>query len=230
MNKGEAIEKFVRYMLITNKSVNTIETYERDVRLFLVAIEKEAVLDITKKEIEDYLDQIVAVGTKDSVVKKKYASLKAFFNFLMEQEIISCNPLSKGIRIPKNLHPTVIKLPKKDLGNRIEEILSNSLMNERDRLIICLVFSTKLSIVELANLPKASAENLPLNRSLPKKILKEIEKLLDNYLKTHQSDFLFLNGRQQPLTYKYIRQIVLPHLGVEAEQDKSFNFTIEEAN
>lgn len=213
-------------MLITNKSLATIETYERDVRLFLLSIDNQEVKTIDRGRIEEYLHQLVHEGIKESVIKKKYASIKAFFRFLEEQKITCNNPMEKPIKIPKNLSPVEVKLER----NYVEKIIASTMANQeitlRDKLIICLTLVSGLSIVRLTEINTDEVKKLTFSVKISAEIKTNIKVILDKYLVANNTQLLFLNGRQQPLNYRYIRKLMIPFMNQNKENVENFHITI----
>jgi site-specific recombinase XerD len=212
MEKGTAIEKFVKYMLITNKSLTTIETYERDVRLFLLAIAENEVDLINRRIIEEYFRQLATNETKSSVIKKKYASIKAFIKFLVEQGIIIANPLATLMKMPKNLSAKKLVIEKDYLEQIIHQVMTDAKITQRDKLIIVLILVSGMSAVEIANYRAKDRKNIEINQSIAKETRGTIQALLDNYLVTCSHEMLFVSGRNQALTYKYVRRLAVPYL------------------
>ncbi len=227
MEKGLAIEKFVKYMLITNMSLATIESYERDVRLFLMYLESDRVDNINRVEVEEYLYHLVSTATKESVIKKKHASLKSFFKFLNEQGILTINPMVKGIKIPKNLTPVKVSIKKQAILDNINKVFETQL-SIRDKVTILLMLISGLSVVELSQLKTTDIKMLNMPSQLPCAIVKKIQEELDKYLQTVGGELLLMTGRQQPLTYKYIRQLVLTTANLpELNNIENFIISIE---
>ncbi|MBS4026263.1 MAG: site-specific integrase [Clostridia bacterium] len=226
MEKGTAIEKFVKYMLITNKSLTTIETYERDVRIFLLAIAENEVDLINRGIIEGYFSQLAANGTKNSVIKKKYASIKAFIKFLVEQGIIAANPLATLIKMPKNLSAKQLVIAKDYLEQIIHLVMTDAKIIHRDKLIIVLILVSGMSAVELANYRTKDRYYMEINQSISEETRGTIQALLDNYLAAWSHEMLFLSGRSQPLTYKYIRRLVSPYLQHLTDMGNLDNFYV----
>jgi integrase/recombinase XerC len=227
MEKGTAIEKFVKYMLITNKSLTTIETYERDVRLFLLAISVDEVDMINRRIIEEYFRQLATNETKNSVMKKKYASIKAFIKFLVEQSIIAAHPLTTPIKIPKNLSAKKLMIEREHIEETIEQILNNANTSQRDKLIIILMFVSGISAVELASYQAKDGNKIAVNQYIIKETRERIQVLLNCYLESCSHEMLFVSGRNKPLTYKYIQRLVAPYLRQLTDTGNLDNFQID---
>jgi len=146
-------------------SPKTLKAYEIDLKQFILFLKnKENIKDVSKHEIRDYLASIVSL--KPRTVKRKAATIKAFFNHLEFEDIIDLNPLRK-MRI-KIKEPQVL-LSAMDLGEikkifRISYQLKNtnnklslSYLNAlRNIVVIELLFATGARVSEIANLKKSN--------------------------------------------------------------------------
>ena len=136
----------------------TIRAYKIDLRQYFDFVgEKKDDLKI----INDYIHFLNKKYSKYKTVKRKIASIKAFYSYLEYEEIITFSPFNKirtKIKEPKML-PKIIQ--KEDL-NRIFTLLFNNLSNAnteykkklalRNITIIELLFSTGIRISELCNI------------------------------------------------------------------------------
>lgn len=139
-------------------SQKTIRAYKIDLRQYFEFVgEKKDDLKI----INDYIHFYLKKYSKYKTVKRKIASIKAFYSYLEYEEIITFSPFNKirtKIKEPKML-PKIIQ--KEDL-NRIFTLLFNNLSNAnteykkklalRNITIIELLFSTGIRISELCNI------------------------------------------------------------------------------
>lgn len=145
----------------------TLKAYRIDLRQFTSQISNMDVVDITLDILEDYISGLHQ-QYKPKTVKRKIASIKAFFHYLEYRDLISQNPFNK---IQVKFREPVI-LPKTIPLNNVEMLLSaiykqysdaktdyqkrNAL---RDAAVIELLFATGIRISELCSL-KANDINL----------------------------------------------------------------------
>lgn len=144
-------EKFIAYLKNEKKmSPNTLEAYFRDVKEFL-AFENERgnteLADVTSTDIIAFLNSRKSMGKSAATVNRKLASVRAFFNFLMESGTLTSNPTS-GIRSPK--------IEKKEIEylslEEIDKLISapdNSARGMRDRAILEVLYATGIRVSEL---------------------------------------------------------------------------------
>lgn len=144
----QLIEKFLDNFWLTKvPSPATLQSYQSDLNIFSNSIHK----DLTKvKEIDinNYLQRRdISKSTKSRII----ASLRAFYKFLIKDNIISNNPALK-INLPK----LDKKLPEYLSSDEINELLAsvdiNTTLGKRDRAMIELMYSCGLRVSELINL------------------------------------------------------------------------------
>lgn len=138
----------------------TIKAYRIDLSQFASLIGSNNILEITHQNLERYISELHQ-KYKPKTVKRKVATIKAFFHYLEYKEILELNPFNK-IRV-KFREPFI--LPKVIPLHTVETFLSfiysqhtNAKTNYqrrnalRDAAVIELLFSTGIRISELCSL------------------------------------------------------------------------------
>lgn len=151
-----------------NLDHKTIKSYTIDLRQYFEFTTKSATEWADKKSIEQYID-LLHFKYKPKSVKRKIASLKAFFHYLEIEELIGINPFHR-IQI-KYKEPFI--LPKTIPINNIEQIIKFAYLKLtkskteyakrvalRNALILELLFATGMRISELCTL---TAEQIDFN-------------------------------------------------------------------
>ena len=155
------IQKYLQFCTQRkNLDSKTIKSYSIDLRQFTEFISENNLLWISKSSIENYIDSLHNT-LKPKSVKRKIASLKAFFHYLEIEEIIEFNPFHK-IQI-KYKEPFI--LPKTIPLKTIEKIMNYAYLERkrqttsygrkvalRNTLILELLFATGMRISELCSL------------------------------------------------------------------------------
>ena len=141
-------------------NAKTIRAYKSDLRQFENAIPTDNVCDITPNMLDEFVKELNNLH-KARTVKRKIASVKAFFQYLLFHEIISTDPWTKvhtKLREPSTL-PRIIPLDNiiKILTFMYKEITEGKTLYRRRNAIrdvaICeLLFATGLRIFELCSL------------------------------------------------------------------------------
>lgn len=143
-----------------NLDTKTIKSYSIDLKQYSKFLFDNSLSCDSKKSIEQYIE-FMHLNYKPKSVKRKIASLKAFFHFLEIEEIIEVNPFHK-IQI-KYKEPFL--LPKTIPLKTIEKIINFAYSEQknqttlygqktalRNTLILELLFATGMRISELCTL------------------------------------------------------------------------------
>ena len=97
-----------------NLSLRSLSSYKADLKEFLKYTENR--IDISKNEIENYVEYLNLQKTKQSSIMRKISALRQFFLFLGEENLIKQNPMleiklkNKNKPLPKVLSETETKL------------------------------------------------------------------------------------------------------------------------
>lgn len=141
----------------------TLKAYKIDLRQFFEYIEQTDVDLINRSTIEQYI-QFLACSYKATSIKRKYASLKTYFSYLVYMEFISINPFT-NIRLQlkeETILPRVFSL------DTLEQLLKTAYSQSynpvhkqssfqrfstvRNIAVLELLFSTGIRVSELCNL------------------------------------------------------------------------------
>ncbi|MBM01941.1 MAG: tyrosine recombinase [Chloroflexi bacterium] len=149
------IEEFLDSNTIEKgNSINTKDAYKNDLSQFNSWIKSKNIpySQITESQVEKYLLFLGKRGYENSTISRKTACLKAFFKFLLKENIYKKNIMDKISRpAKKNL------LPKSLSSNEINKIfnyleVNNSKNNYRDKAITEILYGCGLRISELISL------------------------------------------------------------------------------
>ena len=161
----------------------TIKAYTIDLNQYLEFI---TTTEINQKIINEYIHYLNKKYLKYKTIKRKIASVKAFYSYLEYEEIIDYSPFNKiktKIKEPKLLPKTI----QKDYIDKIIHLLLKDLKNSktefqkkislRNITLISVMFSTGIRVSELCNIK-----------------LKDIEKKLKIFGKGSKERILYLGN------------------------------------
>lgn len=218
--------------------VKTLKAYKIDLTQFSVQLTNMDVLDITPGVLENYISELHQ-KYKPKTVKRKIASIKAFFHYLEYKDIIIQNPFSK---IQVKFREPVI-LPKTIPLNTVEILLSTIYKQcsdaktdyqkkhaLRDAAVIELLFATGIRISELCSLKmndinlydgtiliygKGSKERkLQIGND---DVIHILEKYKKNFLTLIQStNHFFVNQSGNPLSDQAVRRAINKYTSLAA--------------
>ncbi len=219
---SEYIDKFLKYLKIEkNYSINTIESYKKDLLEFNEYLKNKKIKDVDYKFIRDYLAYMYQKKYMKKTISRHISTLRSFYKYLNNENILNKNPMilisnpKLDKKLPNFLYYdellVLLNIPNKE-----------TTLGLRDALILELLYSTGIRVSELINI---KIKDINFN---DKKILilgkgnKEryvlygntLMKLLDLYLNNSRSklnknsEYLILNKNGDKITDRGIRLII----------------------
>lgn len=211
------LKEFFDYLKSQKRySLNTINSYKRDLKLFFEYVKKENIHEIDYITIQTYISNLYINKIAMTSISRKLSSLKSYGRFLSKNKEINCDYL-KNVSLPKKEK----KLPEYLHQEELDKLLNmptNNTLEIRNALIISLLYSSGLRLSELTNLRvndynsdqsvfrvkgKGNKERIVIYSTHSKK-------LLEMYLSSRISDneYLFLNKNNTKLTNRGVELIV----------------------
>ncbi len=143
-------------------SKHTLSAYKRDLSDFITYYSSDnSSVDITEVNyqiIRAWVATLFEAKQSSKTINRKLSSLKSFFKFLIRNQVITVNPMSK-ITGPKNTKrlPEFIEESKMvDLFDKIK--FPDDFEGQRDKLIIDLLYQTGIRRSELTHLMQADVD------------------------------------------------------------------------
>lgn len=159
------VKEYTSFMTdIRHKSLNTVESYKRDVTQYISYLDGTGVTDIsstTKTTVLSYLLYLQKEGRASSTVSRTLASLRSYYLFMMQNGVVKSNPIS-------NLEAPHVekKIPKILSGEEVELLLEQPKNCDnkgiRDKAMLELLYATGIRVSELINLD-VSDVNVPMS-------------------------------------------------------------------
>ena len=159
------VKEYTSFMTdIRHKSLNTVESYKRDVTQYISYLDGTGVTDIsstTKTTVLSYLLYLQKEGRASSTVSRTLASLRSYYLFMMQNGVVKSNPTS-------NLEAPHVekKIPKILSGEEVELLLEQPKNCDnkgiRDKAMLELLYATGIRMSELINLD-VSDVNVPMS-------------------------------------------------------------------
>ena len=159
------VKEYTSFMTdIRQKSLNTVESYKRDVTQYISYLDGTGVTDIsstTKTTVLSYLLYLQKEGRASSTVSRTLASLRSYYLFMMQNGVVKSNPTS-------NLEAPHVekKIPKILSGEEVELLLEQPKNCDnkgiRDKAMLELLYATGIRVSELINLD-VSDVNVPMS-------------------------------------------------------------------
>ena len=224
------IREFKNYLRLEKSlSENSIEAYLRDVRQFesflLLTDADKPIKNVVTQDLQDFLAYINSLGIAERSQARIISGLKAFFKFLVLDNIIEENP-SNFIDSPKIGRKLPVTLSLQEIDDLQNAIDLSSPEGHRNKAIIETLYSCGLRVSELIGLEltnlyfdeefikvigKGNKERLV---PISKKAIREIRFYINDYrnhmnnISKDSENIVFLNRRGKQLTRVMIFTIV----------------------
>lgn len=232
------LEDFLDYLNIEKRySSHTILAYSIDLRQFEEFInevfEKSNARDVNSEMIRDWIVSLSEKGISSRSINRKIASLRAYFHFLIKQNEVEKNPMTKILAV-KNPKRNPVFVMEEDIENVLNLEYEDSIWGRRDSLIVELLYATGMRRSELINLEikdfdfernevrifgKRRKERIvPIHKDLIKRIenfYKESLSLNNNHSK------LFVNKRGNAISEMSVYDIVKKSLSFAQVEKRS---------
>ena len=219
------IKSFLEFLKVEKKmSINTLQSYERDVLQFSKYLDKNKLnySKIKQEDIKNYLHHLQEIGKKTSSISRSLASIRSFYQYEVRNKKVKVNP-TEGVQAPK-----VEKHAPNILSSQEIELLLNQpkdidLKGTRDKAMLEFAYATGMRVTEIislniedVNLENASVvcktatkqRTIPLG-SLSLKALKEyIEEARPILVKDEDEKALFVNINGRRLTRQGFWKII----------------------
>ena len=203
------LEDFLEHLRVERAlSHNTIYAYQHDINCFILFLNKKSFnvnWDKIKHDyISKYLFQIMNDGLSDSTRARRLASLKTFFSFLLEANIINIDP-TEDIKSPRNISKLPEVMSEDDINKLFDFVFLNKTKEGyRDFAMLELLYATGMRVSELVDL---KLNDIDLNsqrircmgkgskeRILP--IHENSKIVLDNYINKYRPEFTKLRNEK----------------------------------
>lgn len=219
----EHVEKYLEYCEYRKElDQKTIKAYRIDLNQYFRYFECN---HPQKHELEDFITNLHK-KYKQKTVKRKLASIKAFYNYLEEEELISENPFRKvKLKFKENIIlPRII--PREEIEHLLNFMYNCKIKDKRYQLrdisVVELFFATGARVCEVANLQNESVNlNSGVIRIFGKggkeryiqisnpSVLKSLrEYYVENEAEIKKCGYFFVNRRGKRFTEQSIRIMV----------------------
>ncbi|MGE5557578.1 MAG: site-specific tyrosine recombinase XerD [Bacillota bacterium] len=148
-------KNFLNYLAVERGlAQNTLESYGRDLKQYFTYLSEKKKVDIketTQATVVGYLLYLQGQGRSTATISRSLAAIKAFFQFLTREEIITKNPTvnldapKQEKRIPKILSPEEVAI-------LLEQPSLGCPTGLRDKAMLELLYATGMRVSELISL------------------------------------------------------------------------------
>jgi len=213
-------------------SSHTIKSYSSDLKQFSKFLYKECNINsdinqVTFQNIRSWIVFLLENNINPRSVNRKISVLKSYYKFLLQEGILSYNPMIKIIS-PKTNKRLPSFVDKDDIQNLLDKVkFENNYIGHRDKLIIEFFYVTGIRLSELINikisdidfnnnyikvLGKRNKERLiPLSNNMTNK--------LKNYVNENDIMKYLFNNKGKKMYSKLVYRLVKKHLNLVSSID-----------
>jgi integrase/recombinase XerC len=240
------LEEFINYLRIEKRySTHTVRAYSDDVAQFISFLVFEKKLqdpfNARQNDIRSWIISMVNSGNSPRTLRRKTASLKAFYDYFLRKSMINANP-AEGIALPKL---------KKNLPGFINESSIDNLLDYnmfppgftgiRDRFVLELFYATGMRLSELVNLKISDLDLIngeiriigKRNKERIVPLTHNIIKLCNGYFNAYalnfaeaKTDNLIVTEKGQPVYSRMIQRMVRKYMSRSTTLEKKSPHTL----
>lgn len=210
---------FCNYLMTKkNTSANTLASYQRDLRQFMLYLQGQSIAswaDVSDEDLKSYFTTLKAANKSEATISRSMSTMRCFYKYLVSKKIVSASPMAgiKGLK-------SEAKLPEILTNDEVELLLWQpdilTVKGIRDKAMLEVLYASGIRVSELLAL-KVTDVNLDVGylmmnhheeneRIIP--IYSLAAQALRNYLaesrpqllQSNKENTLFLNTNGQPMT------------------------------
>ncbi len=214
--KDELLEKFFNYLAVEKGlALNTVESYERDLRKYREFMAAKEHGDIRQDDVVSFLSHLSTAGIATPSLARCLAAVRGFHKFLVTDGLAAMDP-TVNVETPRGWK----RLPKTLSGGDVEALLSqpdsSTAIGLRDKAMLELLYATGLRVSELVGLKlsdinlergflivigKGSKERaVPLGESAGAAVQEYLDRARQALLGGAESECLFISSKRRGIT------------------------------
>ena len=226
-------EKFLRFLEHEKRySVHTLKSYSTDLEQFIQFLSSEfqvnTVKDVNFQFVRSWIARLLSNNISARSVNRKITTLKTYFRFLLQENMIKQSPMQKIIspKTSKKLPVFVEEIKMDELLNEIA--FGEGFLAQRDRLILELFYFTGIRLSELINLKNtdidfSNSTILVLGKRNKERLIPLISDIVSKIKElstSNKSPFLFTTEEGKQISTKQVYRLVNKYLSMVTSLDK----------
>lgn len=221
-------ESFINYLKYEKRySAHTIVAYQNDLDQFVdfstIVVGEFRVKEVSSDTVRGWLLHLMEQGLSPRSIHRKITSVKAFYNYLMREQIVEFNPaINQTLPKVRKKLPTFVSEENLSLlldsGGNFDDDFSG----RRDKLIVSLFYGTGIRLSELMNLKEQDIDSEArlirvLGKRQKERIIPypaEINNLFESYVIArnkqigYKTEYLLVTGKGKQVYEKLIYRVV----------------------
>ena len=226
-------ERFLHFLEHEKRySVHTLKSYSTDLEQFIQFLSSEfqvnTVKDVNFQFVRSWIARLLSNNISARSVNRKITTLKTYFRFLLQENMIKQSPMQKIIspKTSKKLPVFVEEIKMDELLNEIA--FGEGFLAQRDRLILELFYFTGIRLSELINLRNkdidfSNSTILVLGKRNKERLIPLISDIVSKIKElntSNKSPFLFTTEEGKQISTKQVYRLVNKYLSMVTSLDK----------
>ena len=146
------IDQFIDfYWLTTGASKNTLSAYRSDLKIFSQWLNETSLIEVNKNLIQDYFTYRQLTKLSSSTQSRILTCMHSFYKYLLDNNLINNDP-TEQLSYPNLEKKLPVFLNIQEVEKLLEAPNISSLIGQRDRAMLELLYSCGLRVSELINL------------------------------------------------------------------------------
>ena len=220
-------EKFLQFLEHEKRySVHTIKSYSTDLEQFIQFLSSEfqvnTVKNVNFQFVRSWIAKLLSNNISPRSVNRKITTLKTYFRFLLQENLIKQSPMQKIIspKTSKRLPVFVEQVKMEQLLNEID--FGVGFLAQRDRLILELFYFTGIRLSELINLKNkdinySDSTILVLGKRKKERLIPLTSDILSKIKElntSNKSQYLFTTDKGKQISTKQVYRLVNKYLSM----------------
>ena len=226
-------ERFLHFLEHEKRySVHTLKSYSTDLEQFIQFLSSEfqvnTVKNVNFQFVRSWIAKLLSNNISARSVNRKITTLKTYFRFLLQENMIKQSPMQKIIspKTSKKLPVFVEEIKMDELLNEID--FGEGFLAQRDRLILELFYFTGIRLSELINLRNkdidfSNSTILVLGKRNKERLIPLISDIVSKIKElstSNKSPFLFTTQEGKQISTKQVYRLVNKYLSMVTSLDK----------
>ena len=227
------MKQFARYNYAKGLSLKTIKWYDFNLKKFKQFLDGQELYAASAEQVKGYILFLTDQGYSKDSIKGAITTLRVYYNFLMDNHIITINP-TQGLTKPKSGKKIIYSLTPEEMTDIMNVYAgrTDTFLNCRNGTILSILFATGIRKSELLSIKHADILDdftslkihgkgdkeriVPISKSLRNQLKYYLKRLLkyqnENNIKPIQN--IMINVKGEPLTESGVNRIFneLKHL------------------
>jgi len=233
-------ESFINYLKYEKRySAHTIVAYQNDLDQFVdfttMVVGEFHVKEVSSDMVRGWLLHLMEQGLSPRSIHRKITSVKAFYNYLMREQIVEFNPaINQTLPKVRKKLPTFVSEENLSLLLDSGGNFGDDFSGRRDKLIVSLFYGTGIRLSELMNLKEQDVDSEArlirvLGKRQKERIIPypaEINNLFKSYVIArnkqigYKTEYLLVTGKGKQIYEKLIYRVVKNNLAKVTSLEK----------